>query len=239
MNSNVGKNEQTDQKAVSGPIKIEPRWVTSIFFIMRIVFPFLLFFLIVWSYSHLPLYGSILHIIILTWTLFAYLTFDRIWRFKIGPFSMEKEKPQEVFTKEQKAKVQTEVEEPVRRDTQLQIFLAKHELNRLLSNYSFFYGRQQGLTNVIRFSDAFSGRPLRYINHFSQDLNAYLSSYSKYLKHPLIMAIEALKDYVDNATKYHKKEELLSAPTFSVQEYVRLVNNIVQNFKPDNFQSPS
>ncbi len=235
----MGKKEQTDEKTVPELIKNEPPWVTSVLAILRIVFPFLLFFLIVWSYSHLPLYGSMWHIIILTWTLFTYLTFDRIWRFKIGPFSMEKEKPQEVFTKEQKAKMQTEVEEPVRQDTQLQVFLAKHELNRLLSNYSFFYGHQQGLTNVIRFSDAFSGRPLRYINHFSQDLNAYLSSYSKCLKHPLITAIEALKDYVDNATKYHKKEELLSVPIFSAQEYVRLVNDIVQNFKPENFQSPS
>jgi len=235
----MGKKEQADEKILHNTIKNEVHWGKIILTILQILFPVLLFFFIVWSYFHQPRYGSMWHIIILFWTLFVYLTFDRISRFIIGPFTVEKEKPSEALTKEQKVKVKAEVEESIKSDKQIEIVLAQHDLSQLLSNYSFFYGRQQGLSDVIRFSDAFSGRPLRYINHFSQDLNVYLSIYSKFLNEPLVKAIEELKKYIDQINKFHKKEEFLSQPIFSTQEYVRLINNIVENFKPDNFLSPT
>ncbi len=206
--------------------------------ILQIVFALLLFFLIIWSYLHFPRYGSAWLIVGLCCVLFAYLRLDRIREFAIWKlFKFKTTQPGEALSEGQKDKMQSQLKRSFEDEGRRQMVLAEHDLSILLANYSFFYGRQDAPSDVIRFSDAFSGRPLRYINHLSQELDRYLSKYSRYLRKPLHEAVKALKTYIDHVSRYHKKEEKLSQPVFSVQEYKKLVKDIAEAFRAENFQA--
>jgi len=232
----------------------EPRWVDSVLVGLRVAFPILLFFLIVWAYSNFPRYGSVWLILAVCGALFFYLGFDKIREFEITKvFKLKTTQPEETLSEKQREKVRNEAEKPFGKEQTdrqrgdvgrpledkelMKPFLARHDLSVLLSNYSFFYGRQDAPSDIIRFSDEFSGRPLRYISHFSQDLDRYLSEYSRYLRKPLREAVESLKGYIDYKNRDHKKEEKLSKPVFSAQEYVKLVKDVVESFTAENFQT--
>lgn len=218
----------------------EPRWFNFIMLIFRIVLALVLFVLILWSYFRLPRYGNTTFIVILCLILLAYLRLDIIRELDIPWLLKLKTRGHSpVLSKEQRDKIIAESKRPFEGDAEIQLVLAKRELNSLISNYSFFYGRLHGDSDIIRFSDAYSGRPLRYINHFSQDMNGYLYDYSKYLKKPLLQAVKALKEYIDHVCKYQKKEEKLSQPAFQVQKYTGLLNDIVTNSGKENFQVPA
>lgn len=218
----------------------EPRWFNFIMLIFRIVLALVLFVLILCSYFRLPRYGNTTFIVILCLILLAYLRLDIIRELDIPWLLKLKTRGHSpVLSKEQSDKIIAESKRPFEGDAEIQLVLAKRELNSLISNYSFFYGRLHGDSDIIRFSDAYSGRPLRYINHFSQDMNGYLSDYSKYLKKPLLQAVKALKEYIDHVCKYQKKEEKLSQRAFQVQKYAGLLNDIVRNSGEENFQVPA
>lgn len=213
----------------------DPTWLKFIFGILRILFALLLFFLIISFYLHRQKLEITWPIIVVCWTLFLYLRFGEIEEFWIGLHGAgaKRAKPEQALSAEEK-----EIMSKRREKTEsIKIALAMHDLKHLLSDFSFFYGRwnRQGMSDIIRFSDAWSGRPLRYINHFADDIRDYLANYSATLREPLKVAIEKLREYVDYIKQFHKEGESLSQRCFSRDKYVNLMKNVAHNFKQDNF----
>src|SRR3990170_1007173 len=217
----------------------DPSWFNFIILVFRFLFAILLLGIIVLSYFFPQKFQINWFIIIVCWTLLCYLLFDKIIEFSIGPSGLRiKRKTNEAWSEEEKREVENKIENRVKPSIKSdKVALAMYDLKNLLTNYSFFYGHwdQYGMSDVIRFSDAWSGRLLRYINHFADDIKNYLINYSDVLKEPLKKAVEELGRYVDETKQFHKGGELLSHRAFSREKFLSLIRSIVDNFKQENF----
>lgn len=215
----------------------DPSWFKFALLVFRILFAVLLFGLIILSYFFPQKFEINWLIIIVCWTLLVYLLFDKIIEFSIGPSGVRvKGKQTEALSEEKKKEIENKVKILMETAT-VPVALATHDLNRLINDYSYFYGHWDniGKSDVIRFSDAWSGRPLRYINHFADDINEYLAKYSQALKEPLRKAIEELKEYIDFVKQFQKDGESLTKRCFSRYRFTQFMNSVVENFKEENF----
>ena len=167
----------------------------------------------------------------------------RIHKFKI-PGLMELE------TMPEKAFEDAELEKKPKRiqalsESEIQKFLAYHELEKLLKDYKFFW--RQPMTgelpgekcDQVRFSDAFSGRPLRYVDHLYQDVTDYLSKYGALLGEALRNKIQDLQVYAEELKTHQKAAEVLSAPVFSSSKYVSLMRAIITELNREIVQGSS
>lgn len=110
-------------------------------------------------------------------------------------------------------------------------------LGQILLKYKYVYGeweQDNEHCHVVRFSDAYYGPVLRYIDDLSQELDLYLRNNKNHLKDPLLQSVIEFKNYVDEIKRYQKKTQELSEPRFSMPKYLKLWHNVYSNLQKEN-----
>lgn len=112
------------------------------------------------------------------------------------------------------------------------------ELVRILRKYAYVWANWEKTgdpryCHEVRFSDAYYGPVLRYIDDFSDYLNLYIRCYGKELSSTenLFKSVQNLKAYLDKVKTYHEKGQVLKEPKFSMPEYESLILIVVANLK--------
>lgn len=108
--------------------------------------------------------------------------------------------------------------------------LACNELKHLIQNYTFFWRAwkvSEEECHEVRFSDAFSGRPLRYVNHLKEDMDSHLLAYGSVVSGKVKTSLETLKAYAAELAQYQVDgSQVLREAKFSTRKYVSLMNDL-------------